>query len=142
LLLAVGCSSDEPPPPEKVGVVGDQSVYAMRKEEFVFLADEAGENAAAFCRSLEAVFSDYPELERAYLVKTKYPDEEDEWVMLALIGTEDEALVKECVACLQEVSGRTPPLDIAFLSESDEARVEKVAKPFYRRPTSARTKRS
>lgn len=105
----------------------------MKTIHVLFLGEQDGAAERELKGKLVTCFSIVDEVRAAYLVRVSYTETPSPQIALCLRGgTERTAELTECIGkTFTSLFKTTEHLDILFLSETQLAEIERVAKPFF-----------
>ena len=108
-------------------------VTEVRIPSFSFLGEQDGPVERTVKARWLPILSSRPEIRRAFLVRATYEGSSDVHVLLALCSSRgpDTSLVEALRVPYAAIFHRDCPLDIVFVSSTQESQIEAVCPPFY-----------
>ena len=106
---------------------------ARRVAEIRFLYEQDGEPERALKREIFQDLLSTAGVQRAYLARVEYDDPAAYEVALCIRGPESVALVRQLSARFHELAPSGVHLDILFVNEEQEARLQSVCRAFFSR---------
>ena len=109
---------------------------SIRSKRVLFLGEQDGPVEQQLKAGVISCFTSIGGVVGAYLVRVSYEETDASFVALCLLGDATKhRSVAECVGGIfKTLFAPTVPLDIAFLSDSQVAEIQKVARPFFVNP--------
>lgn len=99
-----------------------------------FVGEQDGENERRLKNELRPLLEQEAGVQRAYLVRVTIPPGEASSVVLGLVSDgENIPLLTRIDEVFKKLAPANVFLDVAFLTEAQEADVSRVCQPFYRR---------
>jgi SseB protein C-terminal domain len=101
-----------------------------------FVGEQDGENERKLKALLLPVLARHEHITRAYLARAGFQPGDPTSVLLALIGPDKEGvgLLDGIQSAFHTLAPSDVFLDIAFLTDAQEADLARVCRPFYQRP--------
>jgi hypothetical protein len=108
-------------------------VTEVRVPKVTFLGEQEGPVERTVKAQWMPILSAHAEVRRAFLVRAAYEGQSDAQVILALCSASgaNSKLVEALRVPYSAIFSRNCPLDMAFVTASQESEIERVCAPFY-----------
>ena len=109
----------------------------FRREPVVrFIGEQDGAPERRLKAEVSNILFRHGDATRAYLARVEYGNHAGIEVALCIRGKDNPQLVRSVAVCFQKTFNVKEHLDVLFLSDSQEAEVDRVCAPFYAQPFS------
>jgi hypothetical protein len=110
-----------------------QAIGRVYVPKITFIGEQDGEVERTMKARWLPILAAHPEIRRAFLVRAAYEEQQDVHVMLAPCsnGPGDVKVIESLRVPYAGIFSRDCPLDMAFVTSTQQSEIERVRPPFY-----------